>query len=93
MEVKVIEATGDWYKVAFKDPNSGQQLVISISGATADQWKLQTNELIPTVTTLADEIFLNHDLSQPFKDEYMFSPLNSGPTLNDTINMIRQNSI
>jgi len=93
MEVKVVEATADWYKIAFKDPGSGQQLVISLSGAIAAQWGLHTDQMIPTATTLADEIFFNHDLSKPFKSEYMFTPINSQPTLHETVDSIRQNSI
>ena len=93
MEVKVVEATADWYKIAFKDPGSGLQVLISISGTVIDMWKLRTDELIPTATALAGEIFFNHDPSIPFKAEYMFSPVNSGPSVEDTIVLIRQNSI
>ena len=93
MEVKVVEASADWNKIAFKDTGSGQQVLISISGTTSDQWRLRTDQLIPTATTLAGEIFFNHDPSQPFKDEYMFTPVNSKPTVEDTVVLIRQNSI
>ena len=93
MDVKIVQATEDWYKIAFKDANSGTQVLISISGNIIRQWNLRTDQLIPTATALAGEIFFNHDLSQPFKDEYVFSPVNSQPTLEATIDLIRQNSM
>ena len=93
MDVKIVQATEDWYKIAFKDANSGLQVLISISGTIIRLWNLRTDQLISTATTLATEVFFSHDPNTPFKDEYMFTPVNSKPTLDATLELIRQNSI
>lgn len=93
MEVKVLSVTEDLFSVAFSDKASGQQVVIGLEGDVIKKWNMQTSQLLPTITTLADEIILNHDLSQPFQTEYRFSAANTADTFNATIDRIRENPL
>jgi hypothetical protein len=44
---------------------------------------------MPTMTVLIDEILQNHNPDLPLKPEYMFTPENSGHSLDATIDLVR----
>ena len=88
-----MASTADAYKVNFSEPKSGLNVTIGISTILMERWGMHTDQLIPTVTVLIDEVLQNHNPSKPLLSEYMFSPENSGITLDATIDLIRRNQI
>jgi len=89
MDVHVVTSDQDSFKVRFADSASNIDFVVGISIPVVSKWHMQTNQLLSTVTILADEILMNHDHSKPLQREYLFAPDNTKESLEATIEQIR----
>ena len=93
MDVHVVSSTAEAYKVKFSDNKSGMNVVIGVSIPLMTQWRMPTDQLMPTMTVLMDEILMSHNMNAPLEPEYMFNTENSGSTLDATIDLIRQKQL
>jgi formate/nitrite transporter FocA (FNT family) len=93
MEVHVTASDKEKFIVRFSDSASGVNFTVGLTMPVVAKWQMQTNQLLSTITVLADEILLSHDATKPLMPEYMFTAENTAPTLEATIEQIRTNPI